>query len=66
MPDTSDKYEPRDEVSPEAMDNLVNTLRDAGRKEREKPLETEEDLGTARRCSDDPSRLVLSLRQTVG
>ena len=42
MLDTSDKYEPRDEVSPEAMDNLVNTLRDAGReKEREKPLETE-------------------------
>jgi hypothetical protein len=45
MPDPSDKYEPRDEVSPEAMDNLVNTLRDAGRKkERERPLETETGL----------------------
>jgi hypothetical protein len=47
MPDTTNKYEPLDEVSPaEAMEKLVNTLRDAGRKkEREKPWETERGHG---------------------
>jgi len=35
MPETPDERKPSDEVSPEAMDDLVNTLRDAARRKTE-------------------------------